>query len=63
MVNAMGDPIAGLCGDRELRPGDRRPLRKEFGLDKPVWQQYLNYMATSSPATSAPRSTARRSPS
>ncbi|WP_030747247.1 ABC transporter permease [Streptomyces griseus] len=44
MVNVMGDPIAGLCGDRACDPATAARLRQEFGLDKPVWQQYLTYM-------------------
>lgn len=44
MVNVMGDPIAGLCGDRECSPATAAQLRHEFGLDQPVWQQYLTYM-------------------
>ncbi|MFD7429864.1 ABC transporter permease [Streptomyces sp. NPDC059818] len=44
MVNVMGDPIAGLCGDRQCDPTTAAQLKKEFGLDKPVWQQYLTYM-------------------
>jgi oligopeptide transport system permease protein len=44
MVNIMGDPIAGLCGDRQCDPATAARLRKEFGLDEPVWQQYLTYM-------------------
>ncbi|MEV0257389.1 ABC transporter permease [Streptomyces sp. NPDC050732] len=44
MVNVMGDPVAGLCGDRRCDPATALRLKKEFGLDKPVWQQYLTYM-------------------
>ncbi|MFE5918427.1 ABC transporter permease [Streptomyces sp. NPDC056468] len=44
MVNVMGDPVAGLCGDRQCDAATAAQLRKEFGLDKPVWQQYLTYM-------------------
>lgn len=44
MVNVMGDPVAGLCGERRCDPSTAARLRKEFGLDKPVWQQYLTYM-------------------
>ncbi|MFC8091388.1 ABC transporter permease [Streptomyces sp. NPDC057301] len=44
MVNVMGDPVAGLCGDRQCDAATATRLRKEFGLDKPVWQQYLTYM-------------------
>ncbi|MFF3324677.1 ABC transporter permease [Streptomyces sp. NPDC002889] len=44
MVNVMGDPVAGLCGDRQCDPATAARLRQEFGLDKPWWQQYLTYM-------------------
>lgn len=44
MVNVMGDPVADLCGDRACDPATAAQLEKEFGLDKPVWQQYLIYM-------------------
>lgn len=44
MVNVMGDPVAGLCGDRQCDAATATQLRKEFGLDKPVWEQYLTYM-------------------
>jgi oligopeptide transport system permease protein len=44
MVNLLGDPIAGLCGDKQCDPATEAQLRRDFGLDKPVWQQYLTYM-------------------
>ncbi|MFD3514341.1 ABC transporter permease [Streptomyces sp. NPDC058657] len=44
MVNVMGDPIAGLCGDRQCDAATAAQLKSDFGLDKPVWQQYLTYM-------------------
>ncbi|MGW6746218.1 ABC transporter permease [Streptomyces sp. NPDC055025] len=44
MVHVMGDPIAGLCGERQCDPATEARLRQEFGLDQPVWQQYLTYM-------------------
>ena len=44
MVNVMGDPVAGLCGDRQCDPATAARLRAEFGLDKPLWQQYATYM-------------------
>ncbi|MFI0983058.1 ABC transporter permease [Streptomyces sp. NPDC021093] len=44
MVNVMGDPVAGLCGDRKCDPATAAQLKADFGLDKPVWQQYLTYM-------------------
>ncbi|MEU6590440.1 ABC transporter permease [Streptomyces sp. NPDC046881] len=44
MVNVMGDPVAGLCGERACDPATAAQLRREFGLDKPLWQQYVTYM-------------------
>ncbi|MGW7606626.1 ABC transporter permease [Streptomyces sp. NPDC054766] len=44
MVNVMGDPIAGLCGERKCDPATAAQLRADFGLDKPLWQQYLTYL-------------------
>ncbi|MET8133644.1 ABC transporter permease [Streptomyces sp. NPDC005251] len=44
MVNVMGDPIAGLCGERQCDPATAAQLRADFGLDKPLWQQYLTYL-------------------
>ncbi|MFF0741388.1 ABC transporter permease [Streptomyces sp. NPDC004111] len=44
MVNVMGDPIAGLCGDRQCDAATAAQLKSDFGLDQPVWQQYLTYM-------------------
>ena len=63
MVYALGDPIAALFGDRAPDPATAAQIRHELDLDDPLWQQYLTTWGTSSPATSAPRSTARRSPS
>jgi oligopeptide transport system permease protein len=44
MVNVMGDPVAGLCGERQCDAATAARLRQEFGLDDPVWRQYLTYM-------------------
>ncbi|MEU2713653.1 ABC transporter permease [Streptomyces sp. NPDC007205] len=44
MVNVMGDPVAGLCGERTCDPATAAQLKREFGLDKPLWQQYATYM-------------------
>ncbi|GAT83731.1 ABC transporter permease [Streptomyces sp. F-3] len=44
MVNVMGDPIAGLCGDRACDTATAAQLRREFGLDKPLWRQYATYL-------------------
>ncbi|MDB1086899.1 ABC transporter permease [Streptomyces sp. ACA25] len=44
MVYALGDPVAGLFGDRAPDPATARVLREQFHLDRPVWQQYLLYL-------------------
>ncbi|MFF2651174.1 ABC transporter permease [Streptomyces sp. NPDC058045] len=44
MVNVMGDPIAGLCGERQCDPATAARLKADLGLDQPVWRQYLTYM-------------------
>ncbi|WP_037676293.1 ABC transporter permease [Streptomyces griseus] len=44
MVNVMGDPVAGLCGERQCDAATTARLREEFGLDQPVWRQYLTYL-------------------
>lgn len=44
MVNVMGDPVAGLCGERQCDAATAGRLRQEFGLDEPVWRQYVTYM-------------------
>lgn len=44
MVNVMGDPIAGLCGERACDTATAAQLRREFGLDQPLWRQYATYM-------------------
>ncbi|MGW7572193.1 ABC transporter permease, partial [Streptomyces tendae] len=44
MVNVLGDPVAGLCGDKTCDPATAARLQQEFGLDQPVLRQYLTYM-------------------
>jgi oligopeptide transport system permease protein len=44
MVNVLGDPVAGLCGDKACDPATAAQLKREFGLDRPVLEQYLTYM-------------------
>lgn len=39
-----GDPIAALGGERPLPESVQQQLRAEYGLDLPIWQQYLNYL-------------------
>ncbi|MEU5902510.1 MULTISPECIES: ABC transporter permease [Streptomyces] len=46
MVHILpGDPIRAMWGDKAADPAQVAALRHEFGLDKPVWNQYLDYMA------------------
>jgi ABC-type dipeptide/oligopeptide/nickel transport system permease component len=40
---ALGDPFAST-GDRQVPPEIAAANRALFGLDKPLWQQYLNYL-------------------
>ncbi len=45
MVYALGDPVTALFGERAPDPATARALREEFGLDQPLWRQYLGYMS------------------
>lgn len=38
-----GDPIRSLLGD-EGNPEQYAELREAFGLDKPIWQQFIDYL-------------------
>jgi dipeptide transport system permease protein len=40
-----GDPILLLVGERGIDPARYAQLRAEFGFDRPLWQQYLAYLA------------------
>ncbi|CAL9460446.1 ABC transporter permease [Streptomyces sp. NPDC090994] len=45
MVYALpGDPVRGLFGDKSASPEVLQALRHEYGLDKPIMVQYLDYM-------------------
>lgn len=39
-----GDPVEALSGERGMSPERYARLLAEFGLDKPLWQQYLVYL-------------------
>jgi oligopeptide transport system permease protein len=39
-----GDPIAALGGDRPLPPSVVEALREKYGLDDPLWLQYLHWL-------------------
>lgn len=40
-----GDPVTLLAGERGVTPERHAELMAQFGFDKPIWQQYLNYVA------------------
>ncbi|MFI1562494.1 ABC transporter permease [Streptomyces sp. NPDC020490] len=44
MVNVMGDPVAGLCGERQCDAATAAQLEREYGLDQSLARQYLTYM-------------------
>lgn len=44
MMN-MGDPIASMGGRRLTRAADRERLSRQLGLDKPIYVQYLYWLA------------------
>jgi oligopeptide transport system permease protein len=45
MIRALpGDPVRALWGDKSPDPAQLADLRHQFGLDQPLWQQYLDYM-------------------
>ena len=39
-----GDPVQAFAGDKQLSPELAAQIRQQYGLDKPLWQQYLTYM-------------------
>ncbi|MGA5819009.1 ABC transporter permease [Kitasatospora sp. NPDC094028] len=45
MVHALpGDPLAAMWGDKAPDPVQLAALKHSMGFDKPLWQQYLEYM-------------------
>lgn len=38
-----GDPVRAMTEGREVSAEQREELRRQFGLDEPVWQQFLDY--------------------
>ncbi|MDW6060201.1 ABC transporter permease [Streptomyces sp. FXJ1.4098] len=45
MVHVLpGDPIRAMWGDKAADPAQVVQLRHKFGLDKPLWRQYVDYM-------------------
>jgi peptide/nickel transport system permease protein len=45
LMQAFGDPIASLGIRTPPRPADRERLRRQLGLDQPVYVQYLVWLA------------------
>jgi len=39
-----GDPVLLMAGERGVSPERHAELMKQFGFDKPMWQQYLDYI-------------------
>jgi peptide/nickel transport system permease protein len=40
-----GDPVQIFAGDKPLTPERAAQIRAQYGLDKPLWVQYRDYMA------------------
>jgi len=47
-----GDPISLVLRDPRLTPEQIESFKKRFGLDKPLWMQYLIYLANAFRAVS-----------
>lgn len=39
-----GDPVQIFAGERELSPERAAQVRRQYGLDRPLWEQYRTYM-------------------
>lgn len=39
-----GDPVLLMAGERSLTPERHLALLKQFGFDRPIWEQYLTYL-------------------
>jgi dipeptide transport system permease protein len=39
-----GDPVMLLAGERGMEPERYQQLLKQFGLDRPLWEQYLTFL-------------------
>jgi len=39
-----GDPVAALAGERDMTPERHAEMMTKLGLDKPAWQQYIDYV-------------------
>ncbi|MBS3181643.1 MULTISPECIES: ABC transporter permease [Leucobacter] len=39
-----GDPVASMARERQMTPEQMELLREQFGLNKPLWQQFFDYL-------------------
>ena len=39
-----GDPVLLMAGERGVSPERHAELMKQFGFDRPMWEQYLDYI-------------------
>jgi dipeptide transport system permease protein len=39
-----GDPVLLMSGERSLPPERHAELLRQFGFDRPIWEQYLSYL-------------------
>ncbi|MEV1049106.1 ABC transporter permease [Streptomyces sp. NPDC049916] len=44
MYALPGDPVRALAGEQHVDATQIAALKAEYGLDKPIWLQYLNYL-------------------
>jgi len=40
-----GDPVQLFAGDKPISPERAAQLRHQYGLDRPLWEQYTDYMS------------------
>ncbi len=44
MYALPGDPVRALAGEQAVDPAQIAQMKKDLGLDLPLWHQYLNYL-------------------
>ncbi|MEU5288653.1 ABC transporter permease [Streptomyces sp. CA-278952] len=44
MYALPGDPVRALAGEQHVDASQIAALKAQYGLDQPIWQQYLNYL-------------------
>ena len=44
MYALPGDPVRALAGEQTVDPAQIAEMKKELGLDLPLWHQYWNYL-------------------